>query len=179
MKSKIDHHLSNILKALKHKGNDVSIRRAEAQIRITYSMGGTVWVVGNGGSLAIAQHFAQDLLKTCKVRAQTLNDGSVITAYANDIAFSKCHEEPLSVLFKPGRDCLVIFSCSGSSRNVADLPYKFNPVIAIIGTDGGSLIKDSDICIHVNSHDYDVCETGFSIVADILIQNLKERKLER
>lgn len=169
-------HIASVSAALCGRPNAISIRRAAAQIRVTRSVGGTVWCVGNGGSLAIAQHFAQDLLKAAGVRAQALNDGSVITAYSNDIAFSQCHEAPLKVLWNPGKDTLVIFSCSGSSRNVSDLGVHFGPAIAIVGTDGGLLKKRTEICVHANSKAYDVCEAAFQVAADVIIQNIQKKR---
>ena len=173
----IARHIASVEAALFGSANARSIHLAAEQIRTTRSAGGTVWCVGNGGSLAIAQHFAQDLLKACAVRAQALNDGSVITAYANDVAFSGCHEEPLKVLWRPGKDVLVIFSCSGSSRNVATLGEHFGPVIAIVGTNGGVLKKEIDVCVHANSKEYDVCETAFQVVADVIIKTIKRKSV--
>ena len=176
IQDRIEFHINSVKSAISGKKNCDSIKKAVDRIHITDSSGGTVWVVGNGGSLAIAQHFAQDLLKTCGIRSQALNDGSVITAYSNDAAFSKCHEGPLKILWRHKKDTLIVFSCSGSSRNVADLNQHFNPLIAIVGTSGGSMKQSSNICVHVKSEEYDICETAFSVVADVLIRTIKENR---
>ena len=134
---------------------------------------GRVWTAGNGGSLAVAQHFAQDLIKTCAVDSQCLSDPSVITAYGNDEGFDRCFDGPLDHLRRID-DVIVIFSCSGKSRNLQGLAARFkHKMIAIVGTDGGLLKDIAGACIHSKSHDYDVCETAFSVAADLIIRKLK------
>lgn len=173
-------HIRKVEEALSGAPNLKAIKAAASVITTVRDSGGMVWAVGNGGSAAIAQHFAQDLLKACGIRAQALNDVSVITAYSNDVAFSKCYEAPLKALWRQGLDAIFIFSCSGKSRNVESLAHIFSPCVAIVGTDGGTLAKDSDIHIHVRSEEYDVCETAFSVVSDLLVREVfKKRSYKR
>jgi len=137
--------------------------------------GKRLWVLGNGGSLAIAQHFAQDLLKMYGVRAQALNCPSVITAYANDNGFQDAQASALGILRDQG-DVIVIFSCSGSSRNYIDIVTggEMKPIIGIVGTDGGFIKEHADICVHVKSDNYATCETAFSLIADLISFELEE-----
>lgn len=176
----IQRHIEKVRKAICGPPNSRAISLAASVIISAKAGGGTVWTVGNGGSAAMAQHFAQDLLKACGVPAQAINDVSVITAYANDVAFSKCYEDPLRVLWKPSKDAVFVFSCSGKSRNVESLAREFSPCVAIVGTDGGALGAQADVCIHANSMEYDVCETAFSVAADLIVRevmrNLKRRR---
>ncbi len=137
--------------------------------------GGRILCLGNGGSLSIAQHFAQDLLKLCRVRAWTINCPSILTAHANDDGFDKSFFNPAMKLLDP-EDPIFIFSCSGKSPNYlpfveTDIP---NPIVSIIGTDGGFLKTKSKVSIHVKSNDYQVCETAFCVIADILVKSLLE-----
>lgn|SRR3990167_6222620 len=74
-----------------------------------------VYLIGNGGSYANAQHIANDL-QACGIRAFTL-DAAILTATANDFGyefvFSKwiiLHGEPL--------DLLIALSGSGKSLNI-------------------------------------------------------------
>ena len=134
---------------------------------------GRVWTAGNGGSLAVAQHFAQDLIKSCGINAQCLSDPSIITAYGNDEGFHRCLDGPLDHL-RRADDVIVIFSCSGKSLNLRDLASRFKQkMIAIVGTDGGFLKDYAGAYIHSKSHDYDVCETAFCVAADLIIKKLK------
>ena len=157
---------------------DVPISKATKLIQEAHASGKRLWMLGNGGSLAIAQHFAQDLLKCHGLRAQCLNDPSVLTAYANDEGFTPSFFMPLRVLSSPG-DIIIVFSCSGKSRNYNQIfsnNSKERPkTIAILGTDGGHFKERADVAIHVNHKDYKVCETGFNIVADIINHSLGEK----
>lgn len=149
------------------------IEKAAAIIEVAKAGRGRVWTAGNGGSLSIAQHFAQDLIKSCGISAQCLSDPSVITAYGNDEGFQNCFNGPIDILRRTD-DVIVIFSCSGKSINHFGLASRFKQkMIAVVGTDGGILKDHAGACIHSKSREYDVCESAFSIVADMIIRILK------
>lgn len=152
-------------------GEDIirTIRKAKESNR-------RVWILGNGGSLAIAQHFAQDLVKMRGIRAHAFTCPSMLTAYTNDQSFEESMSAPLSVLMDP-MDPIIIFSCSGNSRNYPAFfkrPYPRGPIVSVVGCDGGFLKKESDICLHVQNHNYQICETAFCVVADLVIADLEE-----
>ena len=44
-------------------------------------------IVGNGGSAAIASHFAVDLTKNAKIRCINFNESDLITCFANDYGY--------------------------------------------------------------------------------------------
>src|SRR5579859_6023282 len=62
--------------------------------------GGTVYVIGNGGSAGIASHFSIDLIKACKVPSQTFYDSNWITALSNDWGYDQVFSYPLTQLAK-------------------------------------------------------------------------------
>lgn len=133
-----------------------------------------VLILGNGGSLAIAQHMAQDLLKLGNMKAWTINCPSMLTAHTNDDGFEKSFFNPAMKLLEEG-DPIFIFSCSGKSRNYVEfINSERNPIISIVGTDGGFLKTNSEVSIHVKSNDYQVCETAFCVIADILVKSVLE-----
>lgn len=79
---------------------------------------GTLWVCGNGGSMATAQHWACDLSKAAGRRVQALGaNTAVLTAWANDNDYAGALGAELSRLARPG-DRLIGISCSGASPNV-------------------------------------------------------------
>lgn len=135
-----------------------------------------IWILGNGGSLAVAQHFAQDLVKAHGIRAQCLNDPSIITAYANDERFDYAYFYPLMTLRHEG-DATLIFSVSGRSRNYIEfVSQESSPLLAVVGKDGGFLKENADLSIHVKTEDYALCETAFSMVCDLISCGLEGRK---
>jgi D-sedoheptulose 7-phosphate isomerase len=165
-------YVATVLSALQEEED--SIQEAVNAVRVAKETNGRIWVLGNGGSLAIAQHFAQDILKTHGVRAQCLNDPSVLTAYANDNGFSEAFFGPLSKLIQP-EDLIIAFSCSGKSSNYSLIfNHMTNKKIAIVGTAGGFMKDTADVCVHVKSKDYKVCEAAFGIVADLINIGLED-----
>lgn len=176
--------ISNYLAEVQHALEDCApeISMAVEMIKKNNKDGRTLWVIGNGGSLAIAQHFAQDLVKLGNVRAVAFNCASMISAYANDDGFESVYFNPLKILMKP-KDLVMIFSCSGSSRNYEKfLASGKIPMISVVGTTGGFLKQNSDLVIHAKSLDYQVAETAFCVIADLILKNImieSKRKARR
>lgn len=75
---------------------------------------GPVYLIGNGGSAAIASHIATDLNKN-GTEAHTLTDPAVFSAFANDYGYENAFMKML-----PGHRCgtLVAISSSGNSDNI-------------------------------------------------------------
>ena len=174
---KAEEYLAQISRAL--GGCDAEIDHLFTGLRRVSSAGGRVFILGNGGSLAIAQHLAQDFLKLCDVKAMAITCPSIITAYSNDDGFEFCFFNPVLKLAEKG-DAVLIFSCSGKSRNYIEFVSGFQPMgvklFAIIGCDGGFLMEKTDGRVHVRSNDYQVCETAFCVIADILVKSFLELK---
>lgn len=76
-----------------------------------------LYLIGNGGSAAMASHMAADASKNGGLRALALNDPALITATSNDLAFAESFALPLQRLARGG-DLLVTISSSGNSPNV-------------------------------------------------------------
>jgi len=78
---------------------------------------GQVFIIGNGGSAAMASHMITDALAIGHLRAVALTDPSLITATANDLSFDRSFALPLERLARPG-DLLIAISQSGNSTNI-------------------------------------------------------------
>lgn len=77
-----------------------------------------VFIIGNGGSAACANHFANDLVKMCGIKAISLcANVSVLTAYANDNGYENIFSDQLKVFLKKD-DLLITISGSGTSPNI-------------------------------------------------------------
>ncbi len=75
-----------------------------------------VWILGNGGSLATASHFAEDLIKLANVPAIALNDPVLLSMNANDEGIENMFFHSLKTLAKTND--LVIGITMGGSANV-------------------------------------------------------------
>jgi D-sedoheptulose 7-phosphate isomerase len=121
--------------------------------------GRRIFVFGNGGSAAMASHFACDLGKGTvwegkpRFKIISLNDNvPLLTAYANDFGYETVFAEPLASLAEPG-DVAIAISSSGNSPNVLramDVARERGlTTIGITGFDGGKLKEKVDVCVIV------------------------------
>jgi phosphoheptose isomerase len=97
-----------------------------------------IYLIGDGGSAALADHFACDLLKNCLLPAISLcSNAAILTAIANDYSSDEIFSRQLNVLWQEG-DLLMIFSTSGNSRNlIKAAPIAEKSIITVVG--GGIL----------------------------------------
>jgi phosphoheptose isomerase len=137
---------------------------------------GIVWLMGNGGSLALASHMATDL-QLAGVSAQALSDSVAMSSYANDTRYSQVFYSQLSRSFKKG-DILVFISTSGESRNLIAILDGIrtapNNCITLTGKDGGKL-KSYGTNIHISSQNTGIVQDIHQIVLHQICHYLKDR----
>ena len=66
----------------------------------TNKSGGKIFIVGNGGSAAIASHAAIDFTKAANIPANTFNESSLLTCFANDYGYEHWVEKALEFFAK-------------------------------------------------------------------------------
>jgi D-sedoheptulose 7-phosphate isomerase len=76
-----------------------------------------IYIVGNGGSAAIASHAAIDLWKNGGIPSLTFNDSSLLTCISNDIGFEDVFTAPLE-MFASKSDLVICISSSGNSADI-------------------------------------------------------------
>jgi len=122
--------------------------------------GGLLFVAGNGGSAADAQHIAAELTGRFKrerqpLRAMALHGNvSALTAIGNDYGYEHVFARELSAHARPG-DVLLAISTSGNSANIlrameAARKHKVG-VIGLTGETGGEMGSSCDLCLCVPS----------------------------
>ena len=77
---------------------------------------GRIFLVGNGGSAAIASHIATDLMKSGR-SAYVLTDPAVFSAYANDSGYAYVYQDQIRQ-HAGTISTLVAISSSGQSKNI-------------------------------------------------------------
>lgn len=154
------------------------------EIKKINSSGGKVLVIGNGGSAALASHFAADLGTGSVLRGldypiiSLVDNLPVITAAANDFGYDKIFARQLINIGKSG-DLLIIISSSGNSKNLIEASKVAREIgmkiIGIVGFDGGEIGKISDLKIHIQSEvgEYGQVEDLHSIVLHSIALNLR------
>lgn len=132
-----------------------------AGILITaFKNGHRLYLIGNGGSAADAQHIAGELVGRFKVNRRPLpaialtTDTSVITALANDFGYDTCFARQIEALTNPG-DVVLALSTSGNSKNILNAVQIAKDcgaiTIGFTGKDGGLLKEAVDVCLRIPS----------------------------
>ena len=153
---------------------------AEA-ITAALEQNGTVYLCGNGGSAADAQHIAGELVGRFSRERRALaavalsTDTSIITSIANDYAYEKVFSRQVEALVREG-DILWAFSTSGTSANViaaAQLAkQKGALVIAFTGKTNSKLEQIADICFCADSEStarsQEIHQLAYHIICDLV-----------
>lgn len=78
-----------------------------------------IFICGNGGSAALSDHFATDLIKKGYPAISLSSNSSVITMIANDYGYQYIFSKQIESLGSK-KDLLIIISCSGTSLNILE-----------------------------------------------------------
>jgi phosphoheptose isomerase len=168
--------------------SSINFKDLEDVFRVLYKLyknNKTVFVCGNGGSAAIANHFECDhkkiLFESTKIKPRIISlcsNNSLISAIANDISYNSIFKKQLSYLAKRG-DLLIVISSSGKSQNILDaIDYaKKNNMtsISFTGFSGGHSKDKSDYNIHINSYNYGIVESLHHSIMNILAQYIRQK----
>jgi len=121
-----------------------------------YQQGGRLYIAGNGGSAADAQHLAAEFVnKLAKDRAplpaEALTvDSSVLTAIGNDYGYEQLFARQVTGKMTE-KDIFLGITTSGQSGNILEAldacREKRIPTIVFTGRDGGRAKDRADYCI--------------------------------
>jgi len=147
-----------------------------------------IFVCGNGGSAALANHFACDhqkiLFETKNFKPFIISlvaNNALGTAIANDISYSSIFSEQLNQMAKPN-DILIVISSSGNSKNIikAIKWANNNKMISIsfTGFNGGVAKQISKYNLHISSNNYGIVEANHQSIINILSQYIKMNVLK-
>jgi D-sedoheptulose 7-phosphate isomerase len=145
----------------------------------TFQEGHRVYLCGNGGSAADAQHLAAELsgrfyIDRRPLSAEALHcNTSYLTAVANDYSYEEVYARLLQAMAQPG-DLLLAFSTSGNSRNVIraievaqQIPIH---VIGFTGKTGGAMKHMCDYLINVPSDDTPRIQEAHMLIGHTICQ---------
>ena len=184
---KISIFLKNYLDQLSKKllaVDNKNLNFAAEEILKTIKRKKTIFVCGNGGSAAIANHYICDFLKffrqntNLKPRIISLsNNIETITAISNDLNYRYIFSYQAESLCNKD-DLILIISSSGNSKNIIEM-LKFAKkskikTIGFSGFSGGYLKRNSDISVHINADNYGISEDGHHILMHVILQYLIE-----
>lgn len=137
-------HLKNVVEALCYLEEE-EIRKAVEVLKKARERAANVWLVGNGGSAATAEHFANDLIKMCGIKAVAVSSMTSTTlAYGNDEGWERMFANPLRRLADVG-DVVIAISCSGNSPNVVEAVNGILHKCEVIAMTGSGINKLSNM----------------------------------
>jgi D-sedoheptulose 7-phosphate isomerase len=121
-----------------------------------------IWLIGNGGSAAIASHIAVDFTKNAAIPAMAFNDASLLTCYANDFGYERAFGQAVMDKAKHG-DCLIAISSSGQSKNIINAVEAARllslNVLTLSGFKADNPLRAmGDVNLYVPAHDYGTVE---------------------
>ena len=164
-----------------------TIERVADELYRAYEAGRSVFLFGNGGSAALASHFACDLAKgtaapsnlSKRFRALSLADNlALITAWANDTSYENVFAEQLRNFIEAG-DVGFGISGSGRSPNVLVALHAAREACAVTvgltGYDGGKLPEVCDLCVVIPSNNMQIIEDLQLAVAHALFTVTRHR----
>ena len=144
-----------------------------------FEAGGRVYLLGNGGSAADAQHIAAELVGRFKRDRKALpaialtTDSSILTAVSNDIGFEQVFSRQVEALVTK-RDVVWALSVSGRSPNVIralQAAKKLGAtIIGFSGKSGGVMVELCDLCFRVDHEHSDrvqeVHQLAYHLICD-------------
>jgi D-sedoheptulose 7-phosphate isomerase len=184
MTGSIDAYLGDVARVIAGLST-AEVDAAAGQLLDAWRRGARVYVCGNGGSAALASHFAGDLNKGANIagrrrfRALALVDNiPALMAWSNDDGYETGMAEQLRNFVEPG-DLLVGISGSGNSANVLramELARQAGArTLALCGFSGGKLLALADVAVHVRCDSMEQVEDAFSVICHCLLYTLRRR----
>lgn len=157
------------------------LERIAKRIIGCFAQGGRLFILGNGGSAADAQHIAAELVGRFKRDRKALpavaltTDTSVLTAVTNDLGGEFCFARQVEALVGE-KDVVWALSVSGRSPNVLRAmevaKSKRAGRIGFTGRGGGPLMEWCDLCFVADHTDSDrvqeVHQLAYHLVCDTI-----------
>lgn len=188
LKSFYNNYFNSIIDISK-KLNLNNLEKAINLIEETIKNKNYIYVCGNGGSAAIANHYVCDFFKQLskytklKAKIKSLNsDNCLISAIANDISYDQIFRLQAERYISK-KDILIIISSSGNSKNIIEvLKYCNKKKIKTIGFSnfsGGYLNKYCNISIHNKINNYGIGEDINHILMHMIMQFISINNLRK
>jgi D-sedoheptulose 7-phosphate isomerase len=175
-----------MLAAFEAVGVEITVAMAET-IMQSIRNNGTLYLCGNGGSAADAQHIAGEFVGRFRVERRALpavalsTDTSVLTCIGNDYDYESVFSRQVEALVRPG-DVLWAFSTSGQSPNVLKAAEaakrKGARVLAFTGRADSKLQAMADLCLcaeaAVTARSQEIHQLAYHIICDLVEQSFRE-----
>ncbi len=154
-----------------------NFHQAVTKVVAAYRNGGRLYIAGNGGSAADAQHLAAEFVcrlgrDRAALPAEALTvDSSTLTAIGNDYGYDKIFQRQVEGKMQSG-DLFLGITTSGNSPNIVQALEKCRELgfvsILFAGRDGGAAAALADYTILAQGHDTRVIQEQHIVFAHAL-----------
>lgn len=189
LKKEANQALQNIQAILDNQTLMQAFEASAKMIAQSLKAGGTLYVAGNGGSAADAQHMVAELVVKLNknrdpLRAVALTvDTSIITAAGNDFSYDDIFSRQVEALAKPN-DVFLGITTSGNSKNILNCFAICKKIgaksICLTGKDGGTAAKENmaDLNVIMNGPNTARIQEGHAIFYHTLCYALEVMLVE-
>ena len=167
--------------------DDFFIKRIDEVSKLisnAFENGHRLYLCGNGGSAADAQHLAAEFTGRFysdrePLPAEALHvNTSFLTAVANDYSYDQIYERAIKAYGRKG-DVLIGLSTSGNSKNVLlaqiEAKQRGMHVISFTGETGGKMKDSCDYLFNVPSNDTPRIQESHILIGQIICQLVEEQ----
>lgn len=167
--------------------DDLFIKRIEEVSKLiahAFENGHRLYLCGNGGSAADAQHLAAEFTGRFysdrePLPAEALHvNTSFLTAVANDYSYDQIYERAVKAHGRKG-DVLIGISTSGNSKNILlaqkEAKERGMYIISFTGESGGKMKDMCDFLFNVPSNDTPRIQESHILIGHIICQLVEEQ----
>ncbi len=151
-----------------------------------YQSQAKVIIFGNGGSMADAMHFAEELTGRYQqerppLAALALSDPAHLSCVANDYSYDEVFARGVEA-FAKANDVVIGLSTSGNSENVIKAISKAQELgcftVSFLGKDGGKLCGECDYEILIPSDNTARIQEMHMLILHIIIEGVEKQLFE-
>ena len=164
-----DNYFEESSEAIKNISKETAfLKKVLDLITLTLNNNNKILIAGNGGSNSDAEHFVGELVCTFNNKKRKPlsaihlgSNSTAITAWGNDFNFETYIEREVKALGNIN-DLLILISTGGGDINnktstnmilANKMAKKIGmKTLALVGKNGGYLIENSDVSIHIKNH---------------------------
>jgi D-sedoheptulose 7-phosphate isomerase len=110
-------HYHDLAKKFFNEDNLENLSKCVELLKDAKNSGSTIYIIGNGGSAAVAEHVAIDLTKNAGLKALAFSGSPLLTTFSNDYGYENVFKKAVDVYCNK-KDILIAISSGGASKNI-------------------------------------------------------------